>query len=319
MIRFTLLALAALTIHSSTFAQGWPARPVRLIANALPGGTVDQLARTVSSEFSRTFGRPFVVDHKAGANGDIAAEQLIVAPADGHTFMVSSHGSFVINMHLRKQSFDPRTAFAPITPLAVTTLVLVVHPAVPARNLSELLGWLRSNSGKASYASPGIGSSGHMAMALLIRQARVSASHVPYKTSAAVTVDLLGGNVQMMFDTSITALQHVRAGKLRAIAVADLRRMSAAPDIPTIAESGFPGFETAPWYALTARAGTPRDVVELLASEWSRVIAKPDIQERFAKIGVGLRAQAPEVFRDYIQQEYEKWGAIIRASKTKND
>jgi tripartite-type tricarboxylate transporter receptor subunit TctC len=311
-----LIALGA-ALAFPAHAQ-WPAKPVRVITSHPPGGTVDQLARILADELARAFGRPFVVDSRAGANGDVAAEQLLAAPADGYTVMVSPHGPFVTNMFLRKQSFDHATAFAPVTPLATAPLVLVVHPSVPARNLAELLAWLRAQGGRTNYASQGIGSSGHFAMELFMKQAGFQASHVPYKGTGGATLDLLSGNVSMMFDTATTALLHVRSGKLRGIAVAEPRRLPGAPDLPTVAET-LPGFDAAPWYALATRAGTPSDIVERLAGEWARVAARPEIRERFSKVGVELQAMTPSAFRGYIRSEYEKWGAISRAAGAKNE
>jgi tripartite-type tricarboxylate transporter receptor subunit TctC len=315
--RSFFIGLLAAALALPALAQ-WPAKPVRVITSHPPGGTVDQLARILADEFGRAFGRPFVVDARAGANGDVAAEQLIAAPADGYTLMVSPHGPFVTNMFLRKQSFDHATAFAPVTALAAAPLVLVVHPSVPAHSLAELLAWLRASGGSVNYASQGIGSSGHFAMELLMRQAGFKANHVPYKGTAGATVDLLAGNVSMMFDTATTALLHVRSGKLRGIAVGQVKRLAGAPDLPAVAES-IRGFEATPWYALTARAGTPEEIVERLAAEWARVVARPEVQARFSKLGVELRTMTPAGFREYIRSEYDKWGGIARAGGAKNE
>ena len=309
-----LLFLAALP----ALAQSWPAKPVRIITSHGAGGTVDQLARTIADDFGRVFGRAFVVDSRVGANGDVAAEQLVAAPADGYTLMVSPHGPYATNMFLRKQSFDHATAFAPITVLATVPLVLVVHPSVPARNFAELLPWLKAAEGRLNYASQGIGSSGHLAMELLMRQAGFKAAHVPYKGTGPATVDLLAGSVTMMLDTATTALVHVRSGKLRGIAVAEKRRLVQAPDLPAVAEA-IPGFEASPWYAMSARAGTAQELVDRLAAQWASTVARREVQERFAKLGVELQATTPGEFRDYIRTEYEKWGTIIRASGARNE
>lgn len=309
-----LLFLAALP----ALAQSWPAKPVRIITSHGAGGTVDQLARTIADDFGRVFGRAFVVDSRVGANGDVAAEQLVAAPSDGYTLMVSPHGPYATNMFLRKQPFDHATAFAPITVLATVPLVLVVHPSVPARNLAELLPWLKAADGRVNYASQGIGSSGHLGMELLMRQAGFKAAHVPYKGTGPATVDLLAGTVTMMLDTATTALVHVRSGRLRGIAVAEKRRLVQAPDLPAVAEA-IPGFEASPWYAMSARAGTAHEIVDRLAAEWARTVARREVQERFAKLGVELQATTPGEFREYIRTEYEKWGTIIRASGAKNE
>jgi tripartite-type tricarboxylate transporter receptor subunit TctC len=311
-----VLVLAFVSLSAS--AQTWPTKPVRVITSHGAGGTVDQLARTIADDFSRVFGRPFVVDARIGANGDVAAEQLIAAPADGHTVLVSPHGPYATNMFLRKQSFDHATAFAPITVLASVPLVLVVHPSVPAGNVRDLVTWLKANDSRANYASQGIGSSGHLAMELLMRQAGFKATHVPYKGTGPATVDLLAGTVTMMLDTATTALVHVRSGKLKGIAVAEPKRLKQAPDLPAIAET-IPRFDASPWYAMSARAGTPQEIIDRLAAEWARTVARPEVQERFGKLGVELRSTTPAEFRDYIRTEYDKWGTIIRASGAKNE
>jgi tripartite-type tricarboxylate transporter receptor subunit TctC len=315
--RIALTAAAVFVGIQPAFAQSWPSKPVRVLTSHPPGGTVDQLARIVAEDFSRTFGRPFVIEARVGANGDVAAEQLLAAPADGHTLLVSPHGPFVTNMFLRKQPFDHATAFAPVTVLAAAPLVLVAHPSVAAGNLTELLAWLRASPTPVPYASQGIGSSGHLGMELFARQAGFKAVHVPYKGTAGATVDLLGGNVQIMFDTATTGLNHVRAGKLKGIAVGEARRISAAPDLPAIAEA-LPGFEATPWYALTARAGTPNEIVERLAAQWARLAATPEVQARFGKVGVEVRSMAPAAFRQYIRAEFDKWRDIARASGAEN-
>lgn len=309
-----LLLLVALP----ALAQAWPAKPVRIITSHGAGGTVDQLARTIADDFGRVFGRAFVVEARVGANGDVAAEQLVAAPADGYTLMVSPHGAYVTNMFLRKQSFDHANAFAPVTVLASVPLVLVVHPSVLARNLAELLAWLKSGDGRVNYASQGIGSSGHLAMELLMRQAGFKAAHVPYRGTGPATLDLLAGTVTMMLDTATTALVQVRSGKVRGIAVAERRRIAQAPDLPTIAEV-IPGFEASPWYAMSARAGTAQEIVERLAAEWARSVARAEVQERYTRLGVELQTTTPGEFREYIRTEYEKWGSIIRASGAKNE
>ena len=309
-----LLLLVALP----ALAQAWPAKPVRIITSHGAGGTVDQLARTIADDFGRAFGRAFVVEARVGANGDVAAEQLVAAPADGYTLMVSPHGAYVTNMFLRKQSFDHANAFSPVTVLASVPLVLVVHPSVLARNLAELLAWLKSGDGRVNYASQGIGSSGHLAMELLMRQAGFKAAHVPYRGTGPATLDLLAGTVTMMLDTATTALVQVRSGKVRGIAVAERRRIAQAPDLPTIAEV-IPGFEASPWYAMSARAGTAQEIVERLAAEWARSVARVEVQERYTRLGVELQTTTPGEFREYIRTEYEKWGSIIRASGAKNE
>ena len=310
----------ALVLAAPAAAQGnaWPARPVRVIATNPPGGSVDRLARTLSEELARATGQPFVVENRSGANGDIGAEQLMAAPADGHALLVSPSGPFVINMHLRRQSFDPGRDLQPVTLLGVPPLVLVVHPSVPARSLAELLDWARSR-GALNYASQGMASSGHLAMELLRSRAGFDALHVPYKGAAGASADVVAGHVPMMFDNTGSALPQVAAGRLRAIAVAEGARLASAPDIPTVAEQGFPGFEATPWIGLSARAGLPAAVVQRLASEWSRAAARPELRERYSRIGVELRSVSGEALAGFIATDRARWGAIIRSAGVTNE
>src|SRR5207237_7814157 len=248
----------------STAASAWPVRPVRVIATSPPGGSVDLLARIAAEEFSKAFAQPFVVENRPGANGNIAADLVVKAPADGHLLFVAPPGPFSINAHLMaSMPFDPRRDIAPVALLGVSPLLLVVHPSVPASKLSQLISWLKASEGKVNYASQAVASTGHLAMELFKARAAAEATHIPYKGSAAqATADLLAGRVAMSFLNTSTTLPYVRNGQLRAIAVAEKTRISSAPEIPTLDESGLPGFEATPWLGLGARAGTPRDIVD---------------------------------------------------------
>jgi tripartite-type tricarboxylate transporter receptor subunit TctC len=239
------LAVAILFFFACT-AGAWPTRPVRVIATSPPGGSVDLLARIAAEEFSKAFGQPFVVENRPGANGNIGADLVVKAPGDGHLLFVSPPGPFAINSHLMaSMPFDPRADIAPIALLGVSPLLLVVHPSVPARGLAELIGWLKTND--VNYASQAVASTGHLAMELFKARASVEATHIPYKGSAAqATADLLAGRVAMSFLNTSTTLPYVRNGQLRAIAVAEMARISSAPDIPTLNESGLAGFEPHP-------------------------------------------------------------------------
>src|SRR6266540_1064555 len=243
-----LLLLAACALPLLSQAQPWPNRTVRIIATSPPGGSVDFLARALAEDFTKSFGEPFVVETRPGANGNIGVEIVVKAPADGHMLFVAPPGPFAINAHLMSfMPFDPAADLAPVAMLGAAPLLLVVHPSVPAKNLRELLAWLRGEGADAHYASQAVASTGHLAMELLKSLAGVQAMHVPYKGSAAqATADLLAGRVAMSFVNTSTTLQYLRDGRLRAIAVAELKRIAAAPEIPTLAESGLPGFEARP-------------------------------------------------------------------------
>src|SRR6266568_2921491 len=281
-----LLAACALPLLSQA-QQPWPSRTVRIIATSPPGGSVDFLARSLAEDFTKSFGEPFVVETRPGANGNIGVEIVVKAPADGHM-------------------------------LGVAPLLLVVHPSVPAKNLKELLAWLRGEGAEAHYASQAVASTGHLAMELLKSLAGVRATHVPYKGSAAqATTDLLAGRVAMSFVNTSTTLQYVRDGRLRAIAVAELKRIAAAPEIPTVAESGLPGFEATPWLGLGARSGTAREIVYRLNDRASRALAQPQVARRMANLGIEARVMPPGEFAGFVRAENAKWAEIIRRSGAK--
>jgi len=310
-----LVVVASLTPLAAG-AQSWPSHPVRIVATSPPGGSVDFLARALAEDFSREFGKPFVVENRPGANGNIGVELVLKAPADGHAMFVSPPGPFAINRHLMPEMpFDPERDIAPVTMLAVTPLLLVVHPSVPARNLPELLAWLRAQDGKATYASQAVASTGHLAMELMKSRTGVQATHVPYRGSAAqAAADLLAGRVSMGFISTSTTLPHIATGRLRAIGVAELERIRAAPDVPTLAESGLPGFAATPWLGLGARAGIPRAIVDRLARQASLALARPEAAKRMAALGIEPRTMAPADFAAFVRTDSEKWADIIRRS-----
>jgi tripartite-type tricarboxylate transporter receptor subunit TctC len=317
-VAFRALALAS-AFAANAIAQPWPAHPIRFVATSPPGGSVDFLARTLASDFTEAFGQPFVVENRPGANGNIGTELVLKAPADGHALFVSPPGPFAINLHLMPgMPFDPTRDIAPVTMLAVTPLLLVVHPSVPARNLPELLEWLRAQNGAATYASQAVASTGHLAMELMKSRAGVEATHVPYKGSAAqAAADLLAGRVSMGFISTSTTLQHVASGRLRAIGVAELQRIRAAPEIPTLDESGLPGFEATPWLGLGTRAGTPREIIDRFAKRASLALAKPETAKRMASLGIEARPLTPEEFAAFLRADSVKWADIIRRSGAK--
>src|SRR5712691_11578424 len=319
MHRFLLALIAFALPLLSPAQQPWPNRTVRIIATSPPGGSVDFLARALAEDFTKSFGEPFVVESRPGANGNIGVDWVVKAPADGHMLFVAPPGPFSINAHLMSfMPFNPATDIAPVAMLGVAPLLLVVHPLVPAKNLKELLAWLRGEGADAHYASQAVASTGHLAMELLKSLARVEATHVPYKGSAAqATTDLLAGRVAMSFVNTSATLQHLRGGRLRAIAVAELKRIAAAPEIPTVAESGLPRFEATSWVGLGARAGTPREIVHRLNDRASRALAHPDVARRAANLGIEARLMTPEEFAEFVRAENAKWGDIIRRSGAK--
>ena len=292
---------------------------MRVIATSPPGGAVDLLARIAAEEFAREYGQPFVVENRPGANGNIGVEAALQASADAHLLFVAPPGPFSINAQLMpSMPFNPRADIAPVALLGVSPLVLAVHPSVPAKNLRELIAWLKEQRGRANYASQAVGSTGHLAMELFKARAGVEATHVPYKGSAAqATADLLAGRVALAFVNTSTTLPYVREGRLRAIAVAERQRISAAPEIPTLDESGLPGYEATPWIGLGARAGTAPQIIEQLNAGARRALTRPAVLERLQRLGIETRLLTPAEFSAFIAAETEKWSAIIRRSGAK--
>ena len=318
-MRMLVFAAIALALGETAAQPAWPSRVVRIIATSPPGGSIDLLSRTIAEEYAKSFGQPFIVENRPGANGNIGVELVLKAPADGHMLFVTAPGPFSINANLYDaMPFNPGADIAPIALLGVAPLLLVVHPSVPAKSVRELLGFLRSHGRNVNYASQAVGSTGHLAMELLKASARVEATHVPYKGSAAAAViALLSGEVALSFVNTSASLPHVRSGRLRALAVAESKRIAAAPESPTVDESGLRGFEATPWLGLGTRGGTPKEIVERLNDAARRALARPDALSRLSAIGVETRPMTPEQFAAFIRAETRKWGEIIRRSGAK--
>ena len=317
------VSLAAAIVPPAATAQqpGWPSRVVRIIATSPPGGSIDFLARTLAEEYGKSFGQQFIVENRPGANGNIGVDLVVKAPADGHMLFVTAPGPFSINPNLYdSMPFNPVADIAPVALLAIAPLVLVVHPAVPAKDLKQLLAWMRAQSGNVNYASQAVGATGHLAMELLKSRAGVEATHVPYKGSAAeATVALLSGHVAMSFANTSATLPYIRSGRLRAIAVAELKRIAAAPEIPTVDESGLPGFEATPWLGFGVRAGTPREIINQLNDAATRALARPEAARRMSQLGIEPRPMTAEQFADFVRTETAKWGSVIRRSGARAD
>ena len=322
-VGFLFVLVITLMLPVSTLAQQqpWPNRAVRIIATSPPGGSVDLFARLLAEEYGKTFGQPFIVETRPGASGNIGVEIVVKAPADGHMLFVTANPPFNINATIMdSMSFNPETDIAPVAMLGVSPLLLVVHPSVPAMDLKELLAWIKAQRGNVNYASQDIASTGHLAMELLKLLTGVEARHIPYKNSAAAaTADLLAGRVSMSFVNTSTSLPYVRNGQLRAIGVAELKRITVAPEIPTLAESGLPGFEATPWFGLGARAGTPREIVQRLSDAAARGLSRPEVLARLSKIGIERRPMNPDQFGEFIRAESARWGDIIRRTGAKAD
>lgn len=315
------LFLISLLLVGTAFAQSiYPNKSMRIVVGYPPGGTADQLARVLSEGVGKILGQNVIVENRPGANGNLAADFVAKSPADGYTLLMTAPGPVSVNMHVYTSlPFDPKTAFAPIARVAIAPLVLVVNKQLPVQNLKELLAYAKANPSKASYASQGNASSGHLAMELLKSRTALQAEHVPYKGSSPALNDLLAGHVLMMFDNTTSSLPQVRSGNLKAIAIAEDKRIAAAPDIPTVAESGYEGFAATPWFGLVTTAGTPNLVIQKWVASIHEVLKNPAIKDRFAQSGVDLVFDTPEAFTYYIESESRKWKEVVRISGARAD
>jgi tripartite-type tricarboxylate transporter receptor subunit TctC len=301
----------------SALAQGYPSRPLHVIVPFPPGGPTDVLGRVLGQGLSDALGQPAIVENKAGAAGNIGVEQLAKAAPDGYTMGIVPVGNIAVNPSLFPNLPYKASDLAPVAMLATVENVLVVNPAVPAHSLKELLELAARKPDALSFASPGAGSQAHLAGELLALSSNVRLLHVPYKGIGPALNDLIGGQVTMMFTQMSSALPQIKGGKLRALGVASLKRSTVLPDVPTIAEQGLPGFEAVSWYALMVPAGTPREIVDKLNTETARLLAKPELKEKLAALGMEAGGGKPQELAAAIQSETARWSDVIRKRNIK--
>jgi tripartite-type tricarboxylate transporter receptor subunit TctC len=307
------LALALLLFCAHAFAAAYPDHPIHLIVPFAAGGGNDTVARLVGHSLTAELGQPVVVDNRPGAGGVVGAEAAARAPADGYTLFLGGVGSHAINPNLHAHlSYDPVKDFAPISLIASAPLVLVVHPSVAATSVRELVALARAQPGRLNYASNGNGSSSHLASAMFASMACINMVHVPYKGLSPALTDLLSGQVQLMFSSVVAILPHVKAGKLRALAVSSTKRLPLLPDIPTVAEAGVPGYQSSSWYGILAPAGTPADVVARLNAAIVKAVAEPDVRQALEREGATPVGDSPQAFGAFIQEEKQRLGDVIR-------
>ena len=313
------LALAAAPGIAQT-ASTWPNKPIRYIVPFAPGGTTDILARTVGERLGAALGQPIVVENKPGQGGSIGAAELARAAPDGYTIGGGTISSHAINATLYdKLSYDPVTSFAPITMYATQPNVLLVHPSVPAKNLKEFIALLKANPNKYAFGSAGNGTSQHISGELFKVMAGVSMQHIPYRGSGQMMPELLGGTLPVAFDNIATAVQHVNAGKLRALAVTSATRSIVSPDVPTMAEEGLAGYDISSWQAVFAPAGTPAPIVERLYTEISRILKTPDIQKRLSDLGLNVSEMTPSQLTAVIKSDVPRLGKIVKDTGARAD
>lgn len=301
-------ALAGACTAPAAIAAGYPDRPVKVIVAFSPGGTTDTLTRSVTNTLTQKLGQPFVVENKPGAGGNIGTEYVVRAAPDGHTLIVNSVGPIAVNPSLNKLSYDPLTDLVPMVQIATVPNVLVVPPSSPAKDIQGFLKYVKS-ARELNYSSTGVGTSSHLSSYMLMDELKVNATHVPYKGADAVN-DLLAGRIDFMFATIPSVIGHIRAGKLRALAVSTQQRSATLPELPTIAESGYPGFDAGSWFGFFAPKGTPQQVVDLVNREVNATL--PVLNEQMLREGAEPVGGTPAQFATFIKREHGKWAVLVK-------
>ncbi len=310
--------LLAFAFASAAAAQAYPSKPIRLVVPFPAGSTPDIVGRALGQKLAEAWGQPVVAENKTGAGGNIGTADAAKSAPDGHTLVIGINGPVAVNKALYKSlPYDPEKDLQPISLLAVGAQMLAVHPSVPASNLKEFVDYARKNPGKLSYGSVGAGSGSHLTMELLKSQAKIDLVHVPYRGFPPAVQDLLAGNIHATFAIVPAVLPNVKAGKLKAIAVTSEKRSELAPDVPTVAEQGFPRFDATVWIGLLAPAGLPKDVFEKLAAETQRGMADPELRKRLGSLGFQVVGGTPDQFAEFIRSETKKWGDIVKLTGAK--
>jgi tripartite-type tricarboxylate transporter receptor subunit TctC len=322
LLKRALALLAALALLPGAFAQGapWPAKPIRFVVGFTAGGPSDVLARALGQKMAATLGQPIVIDNRPGAGGNSAAEAVAKSAPDGYTWLLGNNSILATNAALYgKLPFDPVRDFAPVGLVATQPNILVVNPAVPAHSVAELMALAKAKPGQLNFASSGAGAAAHLAGQLFKTAAGIDIVHVPYKGAQPALTDLMGGQVQMMFATSASALPYIRGGRLRALAVTSPRRMAELPAIPTMMEAGLPGFEAVSWHGIVVPAGTPASVIERIHLDLEAALATPEIRNEFRILGAEPAPGSPQAFADYIKVETPKWSKVVKESGARID
>ncbi|MGE0559695.1 MAG: Bug family tripartite tricarboxylate transporter substrate binding protein [Burkholderiales bacterium] len=313
--KLLIFFLLSANIAALEAAENYPERPVRLVVPFAPGGPMDILSRALATKMATSLGRQFVVDNRGGGSGSIGAEIVSRSAPDGHTLLAGHSGTHVVNVSMfKKLPYDPIRDFSPITLTATLPMALLVHPSVPADSVKALVTLAKSRPGELNYATASSGGPTHMSAVLLASAANINIVHIPYNGNAPALNDLIAGRVQIMFSNLLTSSPLAKSGKLRMLAVTTAKRSRQAPDLPTIAESGLPGYDYTPWFAMFAPASTPRPLVHLLNSEIVKAIESPDMQQQFSKQAIDLTTSTPEALEKLIRSEIPKWRKIVRDS-----
>jgi tripartite-type tricarboxylate transporter receptor subunit TctC len=312
---FLVVTAGSVQAQAPSAAQSYPSKPIRWIVPFPPGGSTDLLARIVGQKLTEAWGQQVVVENRGGAGGTLGAGEAARAPADGYTLLMGAIHHTIATSVYPKLTYDFQKDLAPITVVAIVPNVLVVNPSVPANSVKELIAYAKSNPGKLTYGSAGMGTAHHLIGEQFNAQAGVNIVHVPYKGSSPAVADLIGGQVSIMYDTVASCLPHVKAGKLRALAVATAKRSSALPDVPTIAEAALPGFEVTTWFGALAPAKTPQEIVMKLHAEMVKILNMPDVKKRLAEAGAEPVGNTPDEMAAQIKRETEEFGKIVKQAR----
>lgn len=314
------IGMAAATYAGVIFAQvGYPTRPIRLVVPFPPGGTIDIQGRRLGDKLAQRLGQSVIVDNRGGANGIIAMDIVARAPADGYTIIISAVGPLAINPHLYRLPYDVFKDFAPVIRVATTPGLLVVHPSVPVKTVKELIALARQKPGELNYGSAGVGGFGHMSFELFAAMSKIKMTHVPYKGSAPALAELLSGRIQVLFNSAATTIPQIKAGGVRALATTGAARLDLLPDLPTVAESGLPGYENSSWSAIAAPARTPQWIIERLNRELAAILQMPDIQEAARAESATINGGTPQDFQKYLKSEVAKFAKLVNEARIKTD
>ena len=313
-----LCALLLSPVAGLAQSQAWPQKPIRYIVPFPPGAFNDTLARTIAAELPKALGQQVIVDNRPGGNSIIGTEAAAKSAPDGYTVFGAALPFSVIQT-LYKTSFDVTRDFQAITLAGFSANLLVAHPSFPANTLQEMLKYAKEKPGRINYGSSGNGTSVHLSMELLKSMTGTFMVHIPYKGSAPVVTDLLAGQIDVMFDNVPNVIQHVRAGKMKALAVSTSKRSALAPEVPTVAEAGVPGYELSVWFGILAPAGTPRPIVDRLNLEIVKILTSAEIRERFARQGVEVQTSTPEQFGDFVKAEVSRWARVVKQAGIRAD
>jgi len=315
-----ILGFAGLALTLAAQAQPWPSKPIKMVVPFSAGGSTDTVARIIGEKLTTRLGQPVVVENKAGAGGSLGSDYVAKQPADGYTYLVGTSSTMAIAPWVyTKLPYNPTRDFTPVTLLGIADIIVVVNSSLPIRNTRQLLDYARANPGKLTFASGGNGSISHLLGEYFKSMAKVDMLHVPYKGDAGMVTDMLGGQVNLAFGTAVAWLPHVKSGKVAAVAVTNPKRSTTLTDLPTLNESGVPGYEAVQWFGIAAPTGTPPEVVARMHAEIKAILGMPDVQKRFTELGFDVVGNTPAEFGQFLRDENAKWKKIAEIAGTKLD